>query len=91
MSYYISLKTHVDVDQEVMRASALHPTWPTDPIHAAAIVAEEAGEAVRAALRLTYEGGSAEELRTELIQTAATAIRAIENFGKIEVAPDRRS
>lgn len=62
---------------ELHRARGLHPTWPDDRIHAAAIVAEEAGELVRAALDEHYAPskcpmGSAQ---TEAIHTAATAIR----------------
>jgi hypothetical protein len=62
---------------ELDRARELHPNWPTDPIHAAAIVAEESGELVRAALRLTYEGGYGGEMTTEAIQTAATCVRLL--------------
>ena len=31
------------VDTELARAEDLHPDWPSDAIHAAAIVVEEAG------------------------------------------------
>ena len=66
--------------QELERARLLHPKWPTDPIHQVAVMAEESGEAVRAALRMVYERGSVEELRTELIQTGAMAIRCLVNL-----------
>ena len=65
------------IRSEVQRATALHPEWPADPIHATAIVAEESGEAIRAAVQLVYEDGELDELRTELIQTAATCVRAL--------------
>lgn len=67
----------LEVRAEVKRAETLHPYWPADPIHGAAIVCEESGEAIRAALRLVYEGGTREALRVELIQTAATVLRMV--------------
>ena len=66
-----------EIYSELLRARGIHPAWPEDVIHASAIVAEEAGEAVRAALNHSYHGEDIELLRTELIQCAATCIRAI--------------
>ena len=66
--------------QEKGYAERLHPDWPDDLIHAVAIVAEESGEAVRAALNHIYHGGDVDEVRTELIQTAATCLRALEHI-----------
>lgn len=68
------------IAEEVARAEAKHPTWPTDPIHGVAVLAEEAGEAVKAALQLKYEGGSLEDLVKELVQTGAMAVRFLENL-----------
>lgn len=42
---------------EVDWATKKFPTWPTDPIHAAAVLAEEAGELQKACLEATYEPG----------------------------------
>ena len=66
--------------QELELAVAKHPRWPTDPIHAVAIMAEESGEAVRASLNLVYESGNMAELRREVIQTGAMAIRVLMNL-----------
>ena len=67
--------------QELDRAQSLHPHWPADIVHAAGIVAEESGELIRAALRHEYaEGGTLEDVRTEAIQTATTAIRLLMNL-----------
>lgn len=60
---------------ELSRAIQKHPHFPEDLIHMAAIVAEESGELIRATVQQVYEGGSMEEVRTEAVQTAATAIR----------------
>ena len=70
----------IDILCEVERAREKHPQWPDDIIHAVAIVAEESGEAVRAALNHVYHGGSIEEVRTELVQTAAMCIRMLNNL-----------
>ncbi len=66
-----------EVLAELERAGLKFPTWPTDPIHAVTVVAEESGELQRAVLQAVYEPhkGSLEDARTEAIQTAAMAIR----------------
>lgn len=68
------------VGAEVERAEAKHPTWPTDPIHAAAIVGEECGELLQATVQHTYEGGQRSAIGIEAIHTAATAVRLIKNL-----------
>lgn len=66
--------------KELQQAESKHPNWPDDQIHAAAIVAEESGELVRAALNFRYEDGSKEEMKMEAIQTAAMAIRFLKHL-----------
>ena len=65
---------------EYQKAVAKHPNWPTDIIHASAIVSEEAGELTRASLHFTYEDGKLEDAEKEAIQTAVTAIRFLEGL-----------
>ena len=65
---------------ELAYAEKKFPTWPDNVIEQAAIVCEESGELIRAALQLKYEGGNVEECRKEAIQTAAMAIRFIKNL-----------
>lgn len=67
----------IPIEAEVARAVAKFPTWPTDPLHALAVLGEEFGELTKAMLQLTYEPhkSSAEEVRTEALQTAAMALR----------------
>ena len=62
----------------VDRAIGKFPTWPTDPLHAIAILGEEHGELVQAVLQATYSGATPVRLahvREEAIQTAAMALR----------------
>lgn len=66
---------------ELNRARAKFPTWPDDPIHAAAVLLEESGELMKAVLEACYQkepdGHFLQliEVRNEAVQTAAMAIR----------------
>ena len=70
----------MEIISELIDAKAKHPDWPTDLIHQIAIMSEESGEAVRAALNHVYHGEDISELRKELIQTAAMCIRCLEQM-----------
>jgi NTP pyrophosphatase (non-canonical NTP hydrolase) len=63
--------------REIARATTLHPYWPQDQIHAAAVIAEEAGEVVKAVLDETYEDGPEDAATTEAVHCAATCVRFI--------------
>lgn len=66
------------VQAELARAVAKFPNWPTDPLHALAVLGEEFGELTKAMLQHTYEphkGVTAQDIRDEAIQTAAMALR----------------
>jgi hypothetical protein len=67
------------IEHEKLRAENLHK-WPRDIIHAVAVVGEESGESTQAALNYLYHGNDKEKIRTEIIQTAATCIRFLENW-----------
>lgn len=67
------------IRDELSRAETLHPTWPADIIHQAAVVAEEAGELVQAANDHIYKAPCPERLRTEAVQVGAMAIRFLIN------------
>lgn len=62
---------------ELERATKKFPTWPTDPLHALAVLGEEFGELTKATLQMTYEPHKVTraELRLEALQTAAMALR----------------
>ena len=68
------------VKAEVERAQKLHPAWPSDPLHALAILGEEFGELTRAMVQLTYERekvSSPAGVAEEALQTAAMALRLL--------------
>jgi len=58
---------------------AKFPTWPTDPLHAVAVLGEEFGELTKEVLQMSYEPSktNAENVRKEAIQTAAMALRFV--------------
>ncbi len=65
------------IADEMERATAKFPTWPTDPLHALAVLGEEFGELTKDVLQLCYEPHKTtrENVRKEAIQTAAMALR----------------
>lgn len=65
---------------EIIRAEEKHPDWPADSVRAAAVVAEESGELVKAVLDHEEKNSSQYAIVTEAIQTAATAIRFLKNY-----------
>lgn len=73
-------KIVLEILEELDRAETLHPDFPKDVIHQVAIMNEESGEAIRAAIQYEYEVGKIDNVRKELIQTAAMCIRAIDNL-----------
>lgn len=72
----LSLVT-AEVLHELNRAVELLPTWPSDPLHALAVLGEEFGELTKATLQSVYEPHKAgpKDVRTEAVQTAAMALR----------------
>ena len=69
----------VRVDKELERAREKFPSWPRDMIHAAAIVAEEAGELLRASLQYHFEEEKTlEDCDRETIHILAMCIRFLE-------------
>lgn len=77
-----------DIEDELLSARGAHPGWPTDIVHAAAVVGEEAGKLLQAALDFTYRRVSTNHLREEAVQTAAMAIRLL---SMLEFGTPRRS
>lgn len=77
---------------ELAEAEKKHPSWPTDAIHAAAILAEEVGELVQSANDFHYFGESHRPLEPsmkwrmerEAIQCGAMAIRFLLHLDEYE-------
>jgi NTP pyrophosphatase (non-canonical NTP hydrolase) len=67
---------------EVQKATEMHPDWPTDPLHALAIVTEELGELYKTILQNKYEGKHPDV--NEAVQTAAMALRFLANWPNYE-------
>jgi len=79
----------IDIKKEIKSATAKFPDWPTDPIHAMAVLGEEYGELNKDVLQLVYEPHktSLENMRSEAIQTAAMAVRFLMSIDKYEFIP----
>ena len=69
---------------EIERAEKLHPVWPRDLVKASALIAEEAGEEIRAANDYAEKRGSKRRIVTEAVHTAATALRFLKNIERTE-------
>lgn len=69
-----------EIYDELLKAMTQHPKFPADLIHQIAIMSEEAGEAVRAANLAVHESGSIDDVRKELVQTAAMCVRCLLNI-----------
>ena len=75
----MQIKHHFyDITREYEKAVIKYPDFPSDLIHCVAIMNEESGESIRAALNHVYHGDDINELRKELIQTGAMVIRCLE-------------
>lgn len=71
---------------ELRRAESIHPVWPNDPIYAAAIIGEEAGEVIKAVNNAVTgkKDGKDSDYRTEAIQCAAMCIRFLKNLDNFD-------
>jgi len=68
------------IEKELKRARKKFPSHPVEYLDRAAIMVEEAGETIQAALKFKYENGSEKDIQKEAIHTAAMAIRLLEGF-----------
>ncbi len=74
MTLYPKLKRtqkFVEIEYELERAEKKHPDFPKNMFQQLAIMQEEAGEVTKAVLDYYSGDGSIDDVRDELIQTAA--------------------
>lgn len=74
------LQKYAPIDAELKRAETKHPVFPDDMFRQLAIMQEEAGEVTKAVLHYHYENGTLNDIREELIQTAAMCMRMLINL-----------
>ena len=72
------LQKYAPIDAELKRAKEKHPDYPQNIFEQVAIMNEEAGEVTKAVLHYKREGGSLQDVKDELIQTAAMCMRMLE-------------
>ena len=80
------------VFKELRAAEAKHPMWPKDPIHAAAILGEEAGELLQASIDFTYRKApqDLDKMAKEAAQCAAMGIRFLVALERYRARPSRQ-
>ena len=81
--------TLAEIIGEVERAMEKFPTWPTDPLHALAVLGEEFGELTKEMVQLTYEPHKTDrdKVRTGAIQMAAMALRLVASLDRYCYTP----
>jgi NTP pyrophosphatase (non-canonical NTP hydrolase) len=73
----------LDIIYAVEKAEEKHPHFPIDIVHQSAILAEESGELVQAALDYYYHNGDRDNVKKEALDTIAVCIRILkEGFFK---------
>lgn len=84
-----------DILNEIEYACNKFPRWPTDPIHAVTILAEEVGELQKAILQQTYSPGiaghSTQRVYDEALQVAAMSLRFLAAFDDYEYKPSNQT
>lgn len=75
------LQKYASIDAELKKAEKKHPNWPVDNMYKqACILGEESGEVMKAVLHYHDEGGTLDQIKEELIQTAAMCMRMLQNL-----------
>lgn len=74
------LQKYNPIDLELKRAEKKHPKFPTDIFQQLSILQEEAGEVTMAVNHYHWDNGTIEDVKEELIQTAAMCMRMLQNL-----------
>ena len=74
---------------ELKKSEILNPTFPSDPIHAAAIVNEKAALLLDAAVKNTYVDQEPKDLLIFAIQTGAALLRFVSNIHFYQIRPSK--
>lgn len=79
----------VEIVHELERAMDKFPGWPTDPLHALAVVGEEFGELTQATLQHVYEPEKSElcDVEREAIQLATMSVRFLMSLNAYRFEP----
>jgi len=80
------------IREELDHALEKFPTWPTDPIHAANVITEEAGELAQKVNELCYEPGKTtiQNAQKEAAQLGAVAIRFLSSIHRYDWKPSEQ-
>ena len=78
-----------EIQEALDAAEKKFSRFPNDPVHAAAIMAEEAGETLQAALDYYYgRAGLQDRIAKEAAQAGAMALRILMAIGKFKCKED---
>lgn len=81
------------IRDELRTAMAKFPRWPTDPLHALAVLQEEVGELSKAVLQHTYEphkNVTRDDIHAEAIQCAAMCLRFLLSLQRYDFTPSQQ-
>lgn len=80
------LRKYSVIEAELQRAKRKHSEYPDNIFKQVAIISEEAGEIAQATLKYVDEKGTLNDVRNELIQTAAMCMRMLEDIGNTGIS-----
>lgn len=82
------LQKYAVIEKELIRAEEKHPAFPSDMYEQLAIMQEEAGEVTKAVIDYHCQSGTIQDVKDELIQTAAMCMRMLLNIMAVHPRTD---